>query len=112
MGLIAKVHHSVVDGVAGAALMTDYVLNVAVGISAGVGALVSAVPQMEKHTLLLCLVILVAITIVNLRGTKEAGAVFMIPTYLFLGTLGGAIVFGIFKTLVSGCGTSSCESGF
>ncbi len=88
--------------VAGAALMTDYVLNVAVGISAGVGALVSAAPQLEKYTLWLCLAILVAITIVNLRGTKEAGAVFMVPTYLFLGTLGGAILFGIFKAVISG----------
>jgi amino acid transporter len=88
--------------VAGAALMTDYVLNVAVGISAGVGALVSAVPALQAHTLALCLVILLAITIVNLRGTREAGLIFMIPTYLFLGSLGIAIVFGIFKVIGSG----------
>src|SRR5580658_3044421 len=67
---------------AGAALMIDYILNVAVGISAGVGALVSALPSLLPHTLALCLGILVLITIINLRGVKEAGGVFMIPTYL------------------------------
>ncbi len=55
---------------AAAALMIDYVLTAAVGISAGVGALVSAVPSLQPHTLLICLVILVLITIVNLRGVR------------------------------------------
>ena len=72
---------------AAAALMIDYILTVAVGISAGVGALVSAVPSLVSHTLLICLGILVVITIVNLRGVRETGAVFLIPTYLFVGTL-------------------------
>src|SRR5580698_1945043 len=58
---------------AGAALAVDYVLNVAVGISAGVGALVSAFPALLPYTLGLCLVILVLITLVNLRGIKESG---------------------------------------
>src|SRR5579863_1957537 len=53
---------------AATALMIDYVLTAAVGISAGVGALVSAVPKYQPHTLLICLVILVLITLVNLRG--------------------------------------------
>jgi amino acid transporter len=88
--------------VAGAALMTDYVLNVAVGISAGVGALVSAVPALGSHSLGLCLLILVVITLVNLRGTKEAGFVFLVPTYFFLGTLGYAIGLGIFHAVMSG----------
>src|SRR6202166_4224101 len=60
---------------AAAALMTDYVLNVAVGISAGVGALISAVPNLQPHTLTMCLVVLAILTIVNLRGIAEAGAV-------------------------------------
>src|SRR5208282_1653090 len=71
---------------AAAALMLDYVLVVAVGISAGVGALVSAAPRLQPHTLAICLGILVIITIVNLRGVREAGAVFMVPTYAFLGS--------------------------
>jgi amino acid transporter len=86
---------------AAAALMLDYVLVVAVGISAGVGALVSAAPQLQAHTLLICLVILVAITIVNLRGVREAGLVFMIPTYTFLGSLLIAIAIGLTKTVLA-----------
>src|SRR6266478_7132053 len=64
---------------AAAALMIDYVLVVAVGISAGVGALVSALPRLQPWTLLLCVVILAVIAIVNLRGVREAGKIFMIP---------------------------------
>ncbi len=60
--------------------MLDYVLTAAVGISAGVGALVSAVPQLQPHTLVLCLAILVIVTIVNLRGVREAGVFFIITT--------------------------------
>ena len=69
---------------AAAALMTDYVLNVAVGISAGVGALTSAVPALHAYTLPLCLGILVLVAVANLRGTREAGWLFALPTYLFL----------------------------
>jgi amino acid transporter len=84
---------------AGAALMFDYVLTAAVGISAGVGALVSAVPQLQPHTLALCLGILVIVTIVNLRGVREAGVFFMIPTYAFLGSMLCAILIGVTKTV-------------
>jgi amino acid transporter len=88
--------------VAGAALLLDYTLVVAVGISAGVGALVSAVPQLQAHTLAICLVLLVFITLVNLRGVREAGAFFMLPTYLFLGCLLWTIFEGAFKTVLAG----------
>src|SRR5271165_869674 len=87
---------------AGAALMIDYLLNVAVGISAGIGALVSAVPRLEPHTLGLCLAVLVILTVVNLRGVKEAGSAFIAPTYLFVGTLAIVIVVGLYKVVVSG----------
>jgi len=87
---------------AAAALMIDYILTAAVGISAGVGALVSAVPSLQPRTLSLCLAILVVVTIVNLRGVREAGAVFMIPTYLFVGSLLVAIVMGLVKTVLAG----------
>ena len=87
---------------AGAALMIDYLLNVAVGISAGIGALVSAVPRLEPHTLALCLAVLVILTVVNLRGVKEAGSAFVAPTYLFVGTLAVVIVVGLYKVVVSG----------
>ena len=87
---------------AAAALMIDYVLTVAVGISAGVGALVSAIPSLQSHTLAICLGILVLITLINLRGMRDAGLVFMAPTYLFVGTLLAAILVGLIKTFVSG----------
>src|ERR1700719_1049323 len=87
---------------AAAALMIDYVLTAAVGISAGVGALVSAVPQLQPHTLAMCLGILVLVTVVNLRGVREAGVVFMLPTYAFLGSLLCAIVIGVSKTVLAG----------
>lgn len=84
---------------AAAALMIDYLLTAAVGISAGVGALVSAVPQLQPHTLAICLGILVIVTIINLRGVREAGVAFMIPTYAFLGSLLVAILIGVTKTV-------------
>jgi amino acid transporter len=87
---------------AATALMIDYILTAAVGISAGVGALISAIPKFQSHTLLICLVILVLITLVNLRGSRETGVVFMIPTYLFLGSLGAVILAGIAKSVMSG----------
>ena len=82
---------------AAAALLLDYVLVVAVGISAGVGALVSAVPSLQPHTLALCLAILALIAIVNLRGVRESGAAFVVPTYLFVVCLFAVIAIGVIK---------------
>jgi amino acid transporter len=87
---------------AAAALLADYILTAAVGISAGVGALVSAAPCLLPHMVSLCVGILIIITIVNLRGVREAGAAFAIPTYLFVGTLLITIVAGLFRVLFSG----------
>ena len=87
---------------AAAALMIDYLLNVAVGISAGVGALVSAVPSLQPRTLSLCLLILAALTIVNLRGVREPGVLFMVPTYLFVACLFGVIAWGVLEVFTSG----------
>src|SRR5579863_9582255 len=87
---------------AGVALMIDYILVVAVGISAGVGALVSAAPSLQPHTLAICLAILIIITIINLRGVREAGLIIMLPTYLFVGCLGIAILVGLAKALAEG----------
>jgi amino acid transporter len=87
---------------AAAALLLDYVLVVAVGISAGVGALVSAVPSLQPHTLLLCLAILVFIAIVNLRGVRESGLAFAVPTYLFVGCLFAVIGIGVVRSWLAG----------
>ncbi len=87
---------------AAAALLADYILTAAVGISAGVGALVSAVPSLLPHTVSICVGILIVITILNLRGVREAGVVFAVPTYLFVGTLLITIVAGVLRVLLSG----------
>jgi amino acid transporter len=87
---------------AGAALAVDYILNVAVGISAGVGALVSAFPSLLPHMLLLCLSILAFLTLINLRGTRDTGLTFLVPTYLFVATLGAIIVLGGVKAFAAG----------
>ncbi len=87
---------------AAASLMVDYVLTAAVGISAGVGALVSAMPSLQPHTLMICLGILAMLTMINLRGVRETGGLFMLPTYLFIGCLLAAIAIGLVKTLAAG----------
>ncbi len=87
---------------AAAALMIDYVLTAAVGISAGIGALVSAVPSLHSQILPLCLAALAIITLVNLRGMSETGGVFMVPTYLFIASMFTAIVWGCLKSVAAG----------
>jgi amino acid transporter len=82
---------------AAAALMIDYILNAAVGISAGVEALTSAFPPLLPHTLALCLLILAVLTLINIRGTKDTGIAFLVPTYLFLGTLLSVIGLGAYR---------------
>ena len=87
---------------AAAALLADYILTAAVGISAGVGALVSAAPSLLPHTVSICVGILIVVTIVNLRGVRDAGLAFALPTYLFVGTLLITIVAGVLRVLLSG----------
>jgi amino acid transporter len=82
--------------------MIDYTLNVAVGISAGIGALTSALPLLQPYSLLLCLAVLLLLTFFNLRGLRESGLAFMPPTYLFIGYLVIVLVFGVVKAFVSG----------
>jgi amino acid transporter len=87
---------------AASALMIDYILTAAVGISAGVGALISAVPSLQPHTLQLCLLVLVLLTIVNMRGVHDTGLVFMIPTYIFTLTLLAVIAVGAWHVVLAG----------
>lgn len=87
---------------AGAALLIDYTLVAAVGISAGVGSLVSAVPALQPYTLSLCLAMLALISFVNLRGVRDTGMVFILPTYVFIACLLGVLAAGTWKALISG----------
>ncbi len=84
---------------AGTALMVDYILNVAVGISAGIAALTSAVPALHPWTLPLCLAVLTVITLLNLRGTQEAGLAFAVPTYVFAVCWIALLTYGLGKAI-------------
>lgn len=87
---------------AAASLLLDYILTVAVGISAGIGALESAFPALQEHTLEACLIVLLIITLVNLRGVREAGLFWITPTYLFVASLACIVIAGIWNTVFSG----------
>lgn len=73
--------------IAGAALLIDYVLTVTVSVAAGIAAVTSAFPALRTHTVLLCLLAILFIAIMNLRGVRESGRIFSIPVYLFIGSL-------------------------
>src|SRR5579859_4015440 len=81
--------------VGAAALLTDYVLTVAVSISAGVFAITSFVPSLNAHKVDLSLAALVLIVLVNLRGVRESGLAFALPTYLFVTAIGTLVVAGL-----------------
>ncbi len=87
---------------AAAALMIDYILTAAVGISAGVTAVTSVESRLIPYTLPLCLVILAILSLINLRGVKDTGTAFMVPTFLFIGTLLTLVAVGVFKTIAAG----------
>ena len=80
--------------VAGAALLIDYVLTVAVSVAAGIAALTSAVPALFPYRPWLCVVAVVGIAVANLRGIRESGKLFAAPTYLFIASLFVLIVYG------------------
>lgn len=88
--------------VAGGALLVDYVLTVAVSISAAVGALVSAFPTVHEHLVLWGAFFIALVTMLNLRGIRESGSIFAVPTYLFLLSIAAMIVIGVARNGVSG----------
>jgi amino acid transporter len=81
--------------VAAASLLTDYVLTVAVSVSAGVAAIVSAEPDLVDHRVEIGLVLVGLLTVANLRGVKESGQVFAVPTYVYIVILGTLIIWGL-----------------
>ena len=90
--------------VAGASLLVDYILTVAVSIAAGVLAITSAVPSIADHRVLICLVLIVLMMLINLRGLKESGAVFAPPTYIYIVSLALLIVVGLYRIYVKDLG--------
>ena len=87
---------------AGAALLFGYVVTVAVSISAGVAALTSAVPALRDHGIALGLGFILLVTILNLRGIRESGNIFSVPTYLFLVGIMGMIIIGFIQAASHG----------
>src|SRR5262249_56543160 len=80
--------------VAGAALLIDYVLTVAVSVAAGIAAVTSAVPWLFPYRVVLCVAAVAAVAIANLRGIRESGKLFAAPTYLFIASLFVLVVYG------------------
>ena len=85
--------------VAGAALLIDYVLTVAVSVAAGMAAVTSAVPALFPYRTWLAVLAVALVAIVNLRGIRESGKVFAAPTYLFIVSVGGMVVYGLAGTI-------------
>ena len=83
--------------VAAAALLTDYILTVAVSISGGVAAITSAYAWLAPHTVLLCALSIILLTTVNLRGVRESGAAFSLPTYAFIVMMLALLGVGVYR---------------
>ncbi|MFM7258619.1 MAG: APC family permease, partial [Acidimicrobiaceae bacterium] len=83
--------------VAGASMLVDYILTVAVSVSAGVAAIVSAFQDLVPYRVELCIGFIIIVTLANLRGIKESGALFAPPTYLYVLSLASLIVVGLYK---------------
>jgi amino acid transporter len=90
--------------VAGASLLTDYILTVAVSVAAGVAAIISAFPGIHGYRVQMCVGFIVLMTIANLRGLKESGAVFAPPTYIYILSLMAMIITGLFRVFVQHIG--------
>ena len=86
--------------VAGAALMVDYVLTVSVSVAAGVAALTSAIPELRPHRVALGVSAIVLVLMINLRGVRESGRIFAIPTYLFIGSIASMLGVGAIRAFI------------
>src|SRR6266545_2730665 len=89
--------------VAGAALLVDYILTVAVSVAAGVLALTSAAPSLRGHEVTLSLAFIGILTVVNLRGVRESGILFALPTYAFVAAMYAMVVTGVGKCALGEC---------
>jgi len=96
--------------VGAAALLTDYVLTVAVSISAGVFAITSFAPSLGPHKVAMSLACLVLIVLANLRGVRESGLIFALPTYLFVLSIGALVVGGFYQAAAGTLGTAVVPS--
>jgi amino acid transporter len=88
--------------VAGAAILVDYILTVAVSVSSGVAAITSAFETLRPYRVELCVVALALLAVANLRGVRESGAIFAPPTYVYVFALGTLIAYGLYRVFVGG----------
>ncbi len=101
--LVAKANLGTLPSLtAGASLLIDYTLTVAVSVSAGVAAIISAVPNLHQWRVEICVGFVCLIILGNLRGIRESGTIFAIPTYLFIFSILTLIFLGIFRSLTGG----------
>jgi amino acid transporter len=84
--------------VAGASLLTDYILTVSVSVAAGVAAITSAFPELRSRTVPICLLLIFLITVANLRGVKESGRTFAVPTYVYIVSLALLVGIGLIRS--------------
>lgn len=89
---------------AGAALLTDYILTVSVSISAGVAQIVSAYPALFPYRVVIAVIAVFFIMLINLRGVKESGTAFAVPTYFFVIMMVGTVGFGVFRYFTGSLG--------
>jgi amino acid transporter len=98
--IVAKDNLGTLPGlVAGAALLIDYVLTVAVSTAAGVAAVTSAVPALLSWRVPICLATVIAVTVANLRGVRESSRLFTVPTYWFIVSLGALLLAGAYRII-------------
>lgn len=98
--IVAKDNLGTLPGlVAGAALLVDYILTVAVSTAAGVAAITSAVPPLYPWRVVLCALSVIGVTIANLRGLRESGRLFTVPTYWFIGSMFLLILAGLWRAV-------------
>src|SRR5439155_2489110 len=83
-------------------LLTDYILTVAVSTSAGVAAITSAFPELFAQRVLIALVVVVIMTVLNLRGIQESGSIFAAPTYIYVLAVLGVLGIGVFRYVTGG----------
>ncbi|MFJ7246410.1 APC family permease [Kitasatospora sp. NPDC098652] len=110
---VATVNHGPAAGlVVAAALMVDYVLTVAVSTTSGVANVVSAVPALRGHEMIVSVVVVVLLMGMNLRGVRESGSAFAVPTYAFMAGVIGMVGYGVFRHFVLGQSMPAESSGF
>ena len=85
--------------VCAAALLVDYVLTVAVSVSAGTAALASAIPSLQDLRVEISVAFVILLMWGNLRGIRESGKIFAVPTYVYIASLGGVVVLGVYRVL-------------